>query len=92
MKVHVQVFSFLREYLPEDTSARGELDVELPEQATLKDLFLQLGIDRHMGVEIFDMQVENTFQVMINQVSVNDYAHRLIEGDRVVMFPPMAGG
>lgn len=92
MNIHVQVFSYLREYLPPNSSSGGELDLDMPEGATLKDLFVTLGIDRQMGNHIFSTQVHNTFQVMVNQTAVNDYAHPLSEGDRVVMFPPMAGG
>ena len=92
MNVHVQVFSFLREYLPAGSSSRGELDLELPEGACLKDLFLALGLDRRLGQGIFTAEVNNTFQVMVNNLAVNEFDHPLEEGDAVVMFPPMAGG
>ncbi len=92
MKVHVQVFSFLRNYLPSGSSQRGELDVDLGEGATLKDLFQCLGIERRINQDIFAAEVSHTFQVMINGRAANDYAHVLSDGDNVVMFPPMAGG
>jgi len=92
MHVHVQVFSFLREYLPPGSSQRGELDVSLAEGATLKDLFIALGLDRRIGRDIFAGEVGNTFQVMVNQLAVNSFAAPLSDGDAVVMFPPMAGG
>jgi len=92
MKVHVQVFSFLRNYLPPGSSQRGELDVDLGEGATLKDLFQCLGIERRISQDIFAAEVNHTFQVMVNDLAVNDYAHVLSDGDNIVMFPPMAGG
>jgi len=91
MKVRVQVFSYLRDYLP-PSSQRGELEVALADGATLKDLFIALGIDQRIGRDIFAAEVNNTFQVMVNELAVNSYATPLSEGDAVVMFPPMAGG
>jgi molybdopterin converting factor small subunit len=38
------------------------------------------------------LQVDHTFQVMINHVAVNAYDHPLAEGDEIALFPPMAGG
>jgi molybdopterin converting factor small subunit len=92
MKVQVQVFSYLREYLPPGTSSRGEVELELDDQATLRDLFTALGFERRLGSNIFNEKVENTFQVMVNQAAVENYNYSLSDGDRVVMFPPMAGG
>lgn len=92
MKVHVQVFSFLRDYLPPDSSQRGELDAELPVGTDLKDLFIYLGIDRQLGQGIFAGEVDNSFQVLINHVPAEGFAQKLSDGDVVVMFPPMAGG
>jgi molybdopterin converting factor small subunit len=92
MKVHVQVFSFLRDYLPPEGSQRGELDAELPSGADLKDLFVYLGIDRQLGQVIFAGEVDNSFQVLINHVPAEGFTQELSDGDVVVMFPPMAGG
>jgi molybdopterin converting factor small subunit len=92
MKVKVHFFSYLREYLPPQSSARGELELWLPDQSSLKDMFIALGFDRRLGKEIFDAEVGHTFQVLINQVAVHDYAHALADGDEIVLFPPMAGG
>lgn len=92
MKVHLRLFSYLREYLPPGSSDRGEADLDLPEPATLKDLFVALGLDRRLGKKIFEAQVDHTFQVMINQMAVSTYDHPLAEGDEIVLFPPMAGG
>jgi molybdopterin converting factor small subunit len=92
MKVHVQVFSYLREYLPASSDARGQLVLDLPAGATLQDLFVELGIADRLGDDIFASDVNNTFQVLINNVAVNHYACLLSDEDSIIMFPPMAGG
>jgi molybdopterin converting factor small subunit len=92
MRVQLRIFSYLPEYLPSHSNARGELELDLPDQASLKDLFIALGFKRRLGMQIFDAEVEHTFQTLINNVPVNDYAHPLSDGDEVVLFPPMAGG
>ncbi len=92
MKVQLRVFSYLREYLPPHSNARGEMALDLPDPACLKDLFIALRLERRLGTKIFDTPVDHTFQVLVNQAAVDDYAHPLAEGDEVVLFPPMAGG
>jgi molybdopterin converting factor small subunit len=92
MRVQLRVFSYLREYLPPHNNERGEVEFELPEQASLKDLFIALGLERRLGKKIFDVEVDHTFQVLINQVAVSEYSHPLLDGDEVALFPPMAGG
>jgi molybdopterin converting factor small subunit len=92
MKVKLRVFSYLREHLPPNANARGEMALDLPDGASLKDLFRALGLERRLGAKIFDEQVDHTFQVIVNQVAVHDYAHPLADGDEIAMFPPMAGG
>ena len=92
MKVRLRLFSYLQEYLPSDSDIKGEFEIDLPDRANLKDLFIILGFERRLGNQIFDSQVDHTFQVLINQVAVNDYAHPLADMDEIVLFPPMAGG
>jgi|GEM_PF-206693 len=92
VRVYLRVFSYLREYLPPPSNAYGEVEFELPDQATLKDLFIALGFERRLGMRIFDSEVGYTFQVLVNRMAVNDYAHPLANGDEIVLFPPMAGG
>jgi molybdopterin converting factor small subunit len=93
MRVHLRAFASLREYLPKGTYSKpGEAELELSDEATLKDLFIALGLERQLGVKIFDSQVDHIFQVMINHVAVNAYDHPLAEGDEIALFPPMAGG
>jgi molybdopterin converting factor small subunit len=93
MKVHLRAFASLREHFPKEQHRRpGEAEFELPDEATLRDLFLALGLDKRLGSGIFDSAVDHTFQVMINHVAVNAYDHPLAEGDEIALFPPMAGG
>lgn len=92
MKISVRVFSFLRENLSVATNERGEADLELPDGATLKDLFLTLGIDRQMKDDLFSGSVQRAFQVMIDGQVINDFAYKLQTGQQVILFPPMSGG
>lgn len=92
MKVSVRVFSFLREALSVPTNERGEAELELPTGATLKDLFLALGIDQQVKDDLFGGSVQRVFQVMIDGQVINDFAYELQEGQQVILFPPMSGG
>ena len=92
MKVRVRAFANLREYLPPHRTARGEVEFDLPDRSTLRDLFIALGFDQRLGSKIFDSEVDHTFQVLINHVAVNTFDHSLVEGDEIALFPPMAGG
>ena len=92
MKVKLRAFSYLREFLPPGANSRGEVELDLPEQASVKDLFVALGLDRRLGARIFEAEVDHTFQVLVNQVAVGDYDRRLTDGDEIALFPPMAGG
>ncbi len=92
MKVAVRVFSFLREELAVPTNERGEAELELPAGATLKDLFLHLGIDRHLKDDLFSGAVQRVFQVMIDGQVINEFDYPLQEGQQVILFPPMSGG
>lgn len=92
MKVSVRVFSFLRESLSISTNERGEAELELPTGATLKDLFLHLGLDRQIKADLFEGSVGRAFQVMIDGQVINDFTYKLQEGQQVILFPPMSGG
>jgi molybdopterin converting factor small subunit len=92
MRVTVQVFSYLREYLPPNSDMHGQLALDLPEDAVLQDLFIELGITTRLGEKIFTSDVNNTFQVLINNVAVDHYDHKLSDNDSIIMFPPVAGG
>jgi molybdopterin converting factor small subunit len=92
MKIRLRAFANLRQYLPAYRNSRGEVELDLPDRAILKDLFIALGLERRLGNKIFDSEVDHTFQVLINQVAVNTYDQPLAEGDEIALFPPMAGG
>jgi len=92
VKIRLHAFAHLRDYLPPGSRAHGEVDLELPEPATVKDVFILLGLERRLGAQIFDAPVEHAFQVLVNRTAVQDYSHALADGDEVSMFPPMAGG
>jgi molybdopterin converting factor small subunit len=68
------------------------LNSKLSDGATLHNLFVRLGIADRLGEKIFAADVNNTFQVLINNTAVNQYTHPLSDGDTIIMFPPMAGG
>ena len=62
MSVHLRTFLYLREHLPPPSNVRGEVEFELPDQASLKDLFIALGFEHRLGMRIFDTAVDYTFQ------------------------------
>lgn len=79
MRVHVHLFSVLREHLlPE--GQRGRATVTLPEGATVADLIAHLGITRRVHT------------VIVNDVQQEDRQRLLQAGDRVELFPVMVGG
>lgn len=91
MKVQVQLFSFLRECLPPSAEG-GRAEIELPEQASIRELFVQLGLHKNMQSNILESNLADVFEVTVNGASEGNYDRLLQDGDSVVMFPPMAGG
>ena len=79
MRVHVHLFSILREYLPPG-GERGRAIVTLPESATVADLIAHLGITRRVRL------------VTVNGVQEADHGRSLQDGDQVKLFPTMVGG
>lgn len=92
MRVSVRVFSYLRDYLAVAGSDQREIELEFAPGATVKDVFIRLGIDRHYKEDIFTEEIGRIFQVLVNHQVVNEYSHLLQDGDEIVMFPPMSGG
>jgi molybdopterin converting factor small subunit len=91
MQVHVQLFANLRDCLPEG-SQRGKALVELPEPASLADLFDFLGVERCIsGSNSFEEQL-SAWQISLNGEFTQDLGASLHEGDQVIVFPHMAGG
>ena len=89
MNINVQLFSILRDCLPSDKSWAT---VTLPEGATLADLMVHLGIDRRLGYNPQDILTEAAWLVLINKSGENDTERTLREGDKVQVFPSVAGG
>jgi len=78
LKIKVKLFGPLRQHLPVDTKGRIA-EIDLPDQATIDDLAVHLGIEEEPAV------------VSLN----DQEAHRgrkLQEGDVIAFFPPLAGG
>lgn len=78
MKVKVKLFGPLRKRLPAGTKGRVA-EIDMPEDATIDDLAVHLGIEEEPAV------------VSLN----DQEAHRgrkMKTGDVVAFFPPLAGG
>ncbi len=91
MKIHVQLFSTLRDCLPPEAE-RGRLSLELSEGASLDDLFQRLGVDACLNPgKSFAAQLDS-WQISVNGEFTRDLGRILREGDQVVVFPHMAGG
>ena len=78
MKVEVELFATLAEYLPAGAGDRAPVDV--PVDATVTDLLHTLGIPDAMPRI-----------VLVNGHDAED-GERLRPGDVVSVFPPLAGG
>jgi molybdopterin converting factor small subunit len=76
MKVLVKIYASLREY----TEDEGTMEVEIPEDSEVTYLLNEL--------EIPENEVKN---IMINGIRSKPY-RTLREGDRVALFPKIAGG
>lgn len=91
MRIDVQLFSILRDCLPPDAE-RGNATVSLPDEATLADLVVHLGIDRRLGYGVPDVVARAGWQVMVSGAYEPDMERVLQDGDQVRIFPPVAGG
>lgn len=81
MRVRVLLFAMLRERL-----GQRELEMKLPEGATVASLVEQLG-KQYPGLRLRDLPLA----VAVNQ----EYAaatHPLADGDEVALIPPVSGG
>jgi len=77
LHVHIRLYGELRER--QDAAASGE-PVSLPEGSTLETLNERLGIP-----------IEDVVVTLVNGVAVS-HGTALRDGDRVDLFPPLAGG
>lgn len=79
MKVELKLFASLRSYLPEDMSGNdSEIDVE--EGKTVGEVIRELNIPEDAPKIFF-----------VNGIHANK-ARVLKDGDRLALFPPIAGG
>lgn len=77
MEIHLQLYSILREKLPND--AKGKAVLQLEEGTTLTDLLEELDIKRRVVISV-------------NGVHITDEAHPLRDGDSVKIFSSISGG
>jgi len=79
MKINLNLYASLAEYLPD--RARGNPNsIELPEETTIRQLVEQLHIPLDTPRIIFLNGAHAPLEALLN------------EGDRLGMFPPLAGG
>ncbi len=79
MKVQVHLFATLASYLPEGTAGDGAI-LEVPDGTTVADLIGVLAIPEDL----------DCIRVVNGRDAPPD--HRLVAGDVVSLFPPLAGG
>jgi sulfur carrier protein ThiS len=77
MKVHLQLFSILRDKLPRE--AQGETTLELQDGATVADVLAVLDITRNVVISV-------------NDIHEPDKSRQLQNGDDIKMFSSVGGG
>jgi molybdopterin converting factor small subunit len=77
MTIHVQLYGHLRDALP--LVQKGKASIDLPERSTVTEV-----------LEHFDIQADVLTAVNDEQASAAGTI--LQDGDRVFVFPPVAGG
>jgi molybdopterin converting factor small subunit len=77
MRIHLQLFSVLREKLPKE--ARGEAMFDLSDGATVGDLLHALDIQRNVVISV-------------NDTHETDKARVLRDGDDIKIFSSVGGG
>jgi molybdopterin converting factor small subunit len=80
MKIELNLYASLRTYLPPANQGRAEGPTEVQEGATIRELLIQLGVP-----------VDAVKMIFLNGVHATG-DETLKEGDRVGVFPPVAGG
>jgi molybdopterin converting factor small subunit len=78
--VKVKLFAMLRRYAPEGNTLGEAFSVEVPDDATIADLFEALGIRA------------NEVKVAFVNGRARADVYRLNPGDEVGIFPPVGGG
>lgn len=77
MRIHVILYSYLREKMPAESNGHAEL--ELPDGSPAAAIFEQLGLPRQVAWAV-------------NGVARRDFDWILHDGDEVRVFRPGAGG
>jgi len=80
VKVEVKMCASLARYAPETPSTQGTVMMEIPEGQTIGDMLKGLNVP-----------LESVKLVFLNGIH-SDMDQPLREGDRVGVFPPVAGG
>ena len=91
MKVQIQLFSNLRDCLPQDAKS-GKAILNMPEKTTLGRFLESLDLDQCMTGRINFLENINAWQIRVNDKFTNDLDLVLQSGDSVIVFPHMAGG
>jgi len=77
MKLRVELQAYLQQYSPNDTDV---FDYEMPDGSTTGDLIHKLGVPEDLASVI-----------IVSDTNANA-SHRLNDGDRITLVPPLAGG
>ncbi len=77
MEIHLQLFSILRDKLPPEL--KGRTVIHLTKGSTLKVLLNELDIKRRVAISV-------------NSVQERDQAHKLQDGDEVMIYTSVGGG
>ena len=80
MRIEIRLLTQMKKYLPDPDLAGDKRSLEIKNNATVKDLFKELGIPLDIPKVIMLNQRQGTL------------ADTLKAGDRVTVFPPVGGG
>ena len=80
MTVLVKLYATLRQFAPPDNELGEFFEVEF-NGTTISDLIEQLGLTQEQARIVF-----------VNDSQTSDLSSTLVNGDRIVMFPPVGGG
>ena len=78
-KVEVRLYAALRRYAPQLKLGEA-MELNLKEGATVQQLYTMLNIPR-----------DEVKRVIVNGIA-RDHSYALSDGDRIAIFPPVAGG
>jgi sulfur-carrier protein len=84
IKVRVKLYARLDRYLPEGRAERNEADLEVPQGATVADVFHRLSLPP----EVCHLVLVNGHFVAPGERET----HALEKGDHLAVWPPVAGG